>query len=305
MMGYSQRDLSPVVAPAACAAVAQALRDLGVADVAVVEARNLYDWFFQHRTVAEVARHFGYDSPLYRVVDSHLDQAPHRFYRGLAQSSVCATWRDADLRVNLGKLRSHPVELAYLALGNFEGLGHRSDDYVFVEKLADRSTAVMMIHEAFPAHLSLLEGYDLAPDGLSGMLGSAAPRSPRRLYAATDPLALDLVAARHLGVLQPRRVPLVRAACAWFGDPEALLRVVGPDAPVAGWKSPLHSDLSSLLSLLALPMFEFGSGRGALFVPEMDPAAFPPLAPPGALLRAGRRAVQRLLGLRLPAARVQ
>jgi len=44
-----------------------------------------------------------------------------------------------------------------------------------------------------------------------------------------------------------------------------------------------------------------GSGRGALFVPEMDQAAFPLLVPEGLLLRTGRRLVRRLIGLRLPA----
>jgi hypothetical protein len=45
-------------------------------------------------------------------------------------------------------------------------------------------------------------------------------------------------------------------------------------------------------------VYQFGSGRGTLFVPEMDEQAFPPLAPPGGLLRLGRRAIQTAFGLR-------
>jgi hypothetical protein len=37
-----------------------------------------------------------------------------------------------------------------------------------------------------------------------------------------------------------------------------------------------------------------------MFVPEMDEQAFPPLKPAGHLLRIGRSAMQRLLGLRHP-----
>jgi hypothetical protein len=52
------------------------------------------------------------------------------------------------------------------------------------------------------------------------------------------------------------------------------------------------------LSQLAYPVYEFGSGRGALFVPEMDEAAFPLIKRQGPVLRSLRRGVQRLLGLR-------
>jgi hypothetical protein len=41
-----------------------------------------------------------------------------------------------------------------------------------------------------------------------------------------------------------------------------------------------------------------GSGRGALFVPEMDEEAFPPKDSPSLPLRAARSAVRSLIGLR-------
>ena len=58
-----------------------------------------------------------------------------------------------------------------------------------------------------------------------------------------------------------------------------------------------------MLGFLAYPVYEFGSGRGALFVPEFDEEAFPPLKPETALLRGGRAATRRLLGLRHPSRR--
>jgi len=53
-----------------------------------------------------------------------------------------------------------------------------------------------------------------------------------------------------------------------------------------------------MLSFLALPVYVLGSGRGVLFVPEMDREAFPPLRPESVPLRLGRYGIQRLLGLR-------
>jgi hypothetical protein len=72
------------------------------------------------------------------------------------------------------------------------------------------------------------------------------------------------------------------------------------DEPLIDWRGPYHDDVSALLSILALPVYVWGSGRGALFVPEMDEEAFPPSRPEGRLLRLGRRALRRLLGLRHP-----
>jgi hypothetical protein len=109
-----------------------------------------------------------------------------------------------------------------------------------------------------------------------------------------------MVAARHMGVRDPRQSSLLRAACHWFGDPSARIEVVGVDEPLASWRGPYHNDLSALLSILAMPVYVWGSGRGTLFVPEMDEEAFPPLRREGRLLRLERRAMQRLLGLRHP-----
>jgi uncharacterized protein (DUF362 family) len=223
---------------------------------------------------------------------------PHVYQRGLAQYTVGRTWREADFRISFGKLRSHPIEMVHLALGNLEWVGGRCDEYIFPERQAHRETSVMMLLDAFPPHFALLDGYDQAADGLVGMMGCPRPPSPRRLYAGADALAVDLVAGRHLGLKDPQESRILNTARQWFGDPAGRIRVAGPDEPVPGWRSPYHSDLSTLLSFFAYPVYQFGSGRGALFVPEMDEAAFPPTRPEGFWLRLGRRAIQTLLGLR-------
>jgi hypothetical protein len=300
MMGYHRRDRSNITDPVLLAELANYLQELGCTDVAVVESPNIYDWFYQDRTVADVAHYFGIESPSFRLVDLGLEQVPHNYARGLAQYTVGRTWKEADFRISFGKMRSHPVELAHLTIGNMEWLGARCDQFVFAERQAQRETAVMMLLDEFPPHFVLLDAYDSAADGLVGVMGCRRPKSPHRLYAGRDALAVDGVAARHLGVKDPRSSSLLLAAQHWFGDPSAPIEVVGCDEPIADWRGPYHNDVSSLLSFLAFPVYVMGSGRGSLFVPDMDEKAFPPRQRIGSSLRLARHGVQTLLGLRLP-----
>ena len=300
MLGYHTRDRSNWTDPELLVDLADHLHALGCADVAVVEASNIYDQFYAGRSVGEVARYFGLESSSYRLVDLSTEQVPHAYRRGLAQATVGRTWKEADFRISFGKMRSHPVELAYLSVGNVEWIGARCDEYLFPERQAQRETAIMMLLDAFPPDFALVDAYDSAADGLVGVMGCPRPKVPYRLYAASDALALDIVAARHMGVRDPRHSSILRAACHWFGDPGARVEVIDVDEPLAEWRGPYHNDLSAFLSILALPVYVWGSGRGTLFVPEMDEHAFPPLKSAGRLLRLGRGAMQRLLGLRHP-----
>jgi hypothetical protein len=131
-------------------------------------------------------------------------------------------------------------------------------------------------------------------------MGSARPRQPHRIYAARDSLALDIVAARHMGLADPFESPLLRTASYWFGDPRGTTSVKGVDEPIADWHGPCHNDLTALFSLAADFIYQFASSRGAVFVPEMDPQAFPALSRVSLPVRFARRVVQTLFGLRLP-----
>jgi hypothetical protein len=135
------------------------------------------------------------------------------------------------------------------------------------------------------------------------MMGCPRPRSPRRIYAGADAIAVDVTAARHMGIVEPTRYPILRAACYWFGDPGGGIEVDGPDEPIEGWRGPYATEISTMLSFLASPVYELGSGRGALFVAEIDEEAFPPIEAEGFWLRAARRAIRALLGLNLPRSR--
>jgi uncharacterized protein (DUF362 family) len=299
MLGCNRRDLSPITDPTLLVELANWLHELGIEDVALIEAPNLYDHFYAHRTVKEVADYLGIEGP-FRIVDAADDQVPHSFVRGMGQHSIGRTWQDADLRLSFSKMRSHPIEMAYLTVANVESLGDRGDAFVFSERQVHRDAALMTVINAFPPHFALIDAYERAPDGLAGIMGCPHPKTPRRLYAGADAIAVDLTAARHMGIADPSQFPLLRAACYWFGDPTDSILVEGDDTPIADWRGPYATEVSTLLSFLASPVYQFGSGRGALFVAEIDEEAFPPLSPESRALKAARAAIRALLRLRLP-----
>jgi len=298
MLGYHKKDTSHITDPILLAELARFLRGLGCGDVAVVESTNIYDQFYRNRTVYDVGSYFGYSSPYYRLVDLAKEQIPHDYGRGLAQYTIGRTWGEADFRISFGKMRSHAVEMVHLTIGNIEWLGARCDEYIFSERQAHRETAVMMLLDDFPPHFALLDGYDSAADGLIGVMGCPHPPAPRRFYAGADALSVDLVAGRHLGLEHPQQSRVLHAACHWFGDPSDRIRVIGPDTRVKGWRSPYRNEFTTMLSFFAYPVYQFGSGRGTLFVPEMDEKAFPPIHPVGSWVRGTRQFLQILLGLR-------
>jgi hypothetical protein len=179
MLGYHHKDRSPLTDPELVDELARWLRRRGCADVAVVEGRTIYDHFFGNRTVRGVADYFHLTSPHYRLVDASEEQVAHTYRRGMAQYTVARTWKEADFRISFGKMRSHPVDLAVLTVGNLEWLGARCDEFLFVERQAQRQTATMMLLDDFPPHFALLDAYECVPDGLLGVMGSPRPRSPR------------------------------------------------------------------------------------------------------------------------------
>ena len=298
MLGYDRRDQSMITDRELLVELGHFLRDCGCKNVAVVEGRNLYDQFYDNRSVLSVAKYFDISSPDFRVVDLSDEQIPHSYFRGMAQYTVGKTWKDADFRISFAKMKSHPVESVHLTIANLEGVGTRCEQFLFAERQADRETATMMLIDEFPPHFSILDAYEKAADGLVGVMGCTQPPQPLRFYAGKDGLAVDMVASRHMGLNDPRDASTLRAACHWFGDPEATIEIDGPDEPLRDWRSPYYSEFSTMLSFVALPVYVLGSGRGSLFVPEMDHQAFPPLRPESRPLRFGRNGIQNLLGLR-------
>ena len=300
MLGYNHRDPSPVIDPALLHELAKFLHELGCPRLTVLEAPSIYDRFYNHRTVPNVAQYCGIPSPLFEIADASADRLTHHYSRGMASYSVARAWKESDFRISFGKLRSHPTENILLTIANLEGLAGRLDDYIFFERQASRATSLMMLLDEFPPHFALLDAFQNTPDGMVGMMGCRRPKNPLRIYAGADALAVDLLAASHVGLRDPGESGLLQAAHHWFGGWPEEVRKVGLDAPIANWRGPYSNELWALMSFFALPMYVFGSGRGLRFVPEMDLAAFPPAQPEPWFLRFRRRNIRALLGLRLP-----
>src|SRR5262249_38775636 len=159
-------------------------------------------------------------SPEYPVVDLSEEQVPHTYGRGMAQYSVGRTWKEADFRITFGKMRSHPLEHVHLTVANMEAMGSRCDEFLFTERQAHRDAAIMTLINDFPPHFAILDAYERAPDGILGVLGSPHPQKPYRLYAGADAIAVDCVAARHMGVKDRTQSAILRMAFHWFGNPE-------------------------------------------------------------------------------------
>lgn len=305
MLGYARKDRSIITDAELLRELAGFLRERGFGNAVLVESANIYDQFFGHRSVGEVAEYFGIRECGLPIVDGSSDQVPHAYFRGMAQNTISRSWKEADFRISFGKMRSHPIEMAYLTIGNLEWMGGRCDEFLFVERQAHRETALMMLLDGFPPDFVLLDAYDQASDGLVGVMGCPRPQSPRRVYAGEDALAVDLVAARHMGVREPEQTNILRAACHWFGDPREHIEVVGTNENLRDWRGPYETEFSTILSFVAYPVYVFGSGRGSLFVPEMDETAFPPLQRVSFSQRVLRGALRRLLGLHFPRTKKQ
>jgi uncharacterized protein (DUF362 family) len=300
MLGYHRKDLSPITDVELLNDLAIFIREQGCHDVVVIEGRNIYDKFFQNRSVKNVARYFGIDSGDYRLVDAAEEQVEHNYRRGMAQYTIARSWRDADFRISFPKFRSHPIEMALLSVGNVEWVGGRCDEYLFLERQADRATATMMLLDEFPPHFGIIDAFEKSPDGLVGVMGCRFPKDLGRFYAGRDALAVDTIALRDIGVTLAQPGSLLRTARQWFGGSADVIPTVGVTAPVEGWRGPYSSELRSLLSMLAYPVYVMGSGRGELFVPEMDEEAFPAIAQKRRSTEICRWAVRCLIGLRMP-----
>ena len=302
MLGYDRADRSNVNDPELVDLLARYLRQHGVDDVAVLEAPTVYGNLFSGRSVAAVAKYFGFTSPEYRIVDIGADMRAWVFDRGFVQKTISGTWLDADLRIVMPKLRTDPTEFAHLSLSTLEGSTGAIDESFYAGRSVDFRSATMMLLDVAPPHFAVVDAWAPVADGPFGVMGCHRPVQVRYLYAGADALAVDAAVLADLGISDPRRAPIVAQACHWFGLEPGAAATDGPQAPLRQQLRGAHSSpLLRGLSTVSYPVYMYLSNRGELFVPAMDTAAFPPSAPCSAPTRAVRWLSQRAFGLRAPA----
>jgi hypothetical protein len=279
------------------------LREWGATDVAVLETPMVYDRFFANRSVAEVAKYFGFTSPLYRIVAVSKDSRPLIFERGLVSSVISQTWADAELRIVISKLRGDPDELAHISLASLCGIGERTDQHLYTDKMVDHRTAALMALDVAPPDFAIVDAWAPVADGPLGVMGCHKPSDVRRFYAGADAFSVDAAVFSDMGFNDPSASAFVRQADQWFGSSSRPTRIEGEPGRLKNFRAPQGSIWFRFVSATAAPIYFHLSGRGRLFVPEVDTTAFPPIDDPSIFVRSVRRAAQTIFGLHPPRGR--
>ena len=299
MMGYSTDDPSTVIDPGLVDLVVESLKERG-GDVVVVDGPNLYNGLFTNRSVEQVAQHFGID-PNCPVLDCTTELVDIEEPPILGPTTMSKVWMQADVRISMVRLRSHPREHIHGCVANLEALVPGAAENVFWQRRYDHSVSALTAAIVAPPHLSIIDAWRDCPDGLFGIMAGPHPVSPGRLYVSRDALSVDLIALRHTGSAKSINSPTIRRAIEWFGDSRSQVEIFGTDEEIAGWHNPHDNMGSGFLADLSYPVFAYLSRSGAIFAPPMD-ELFVEVAPLPAPIDLVRRVSRVALGLHPPEA---
>lgn len=298
MMGYSTSDRSTVIDPTVLNLVVDALIERG-AKPTVIDAPNLYSGIFDNRSVHSVSEHFGI-APNCEIADGIADVVELVDPPVLGPSQISRLWLEADVRISLVPLRSHPREHLHATVATLESVVPDSSDSVFWQRRYDHSVAAVAASIVAPPHLAMIDAWANIPNCLFGIMAGRDVVNPGRLYASTDALACDLIALRHTGSARSVTSATLRRLIEWYGDIRTQIEVIGDDTEIDGWRSPYDNIASGLLADLSYPVFAYLSRSGAVFAPPMDDA-FPEIEPLPKPLKWVRSIARIALGLRPPA----
>jgi hypothetical protein len=200
----------------------------GFTCLAVVESRNLYNAWFENRSVAQIAWRAGYfgvsempDNPNIKarrilvrgggadaevpVVDLSLDTRIHDFGPPTGEIDVGKSWVEADFRVNFAKMKTHFYSYYTLAIKNIYGCLPLEDKVrgYHCKRVVGPWTA-RLIRE-FPVHFSIVDGFSAA-DGWLGVKINSIARKPHTMIAGEDIMAVDHYGASLMGLEAERSV---------------------------------------------------------------------------------------------------
>lgn len=270
MMGYSLEDKTSVTDPELVAHIVNRVKEAGAAEVILLEGPNLYSSIFSNRDVTSVANYFGFDSVGCDIVDAGADTVAVSETNALGQRNLSRRWVEADVRISITRLRSHPTEQIHGATANLEGLMAGFGQEVFWTRQYVHTVAALAVAVEAPPHLSIIDAWDDCPDGLFGVMAGSHRSHPRRMYASTDALSCDLIALRHTGSARGVGSSTLRRAIELFGDPRPDIEVRGVDTEIVGWLNPYRNKLTGFMADLSYPVMAYLSCSGALFAPPMD-----------------------------------
>ena len=267
------------------------LRERGFLRIALCESRNVFDYSYEGRDVASVARMVGYRGDGYTIEDLTGQAEPFDYGSRLGPDFVGRTWRDADYRISFAKNKTHwqcfytaCIKNVYGCLPQWDKMKH------YHGKGIEFYESAVLIADRFPVHFGFLDAWT-SGDGFSGHVRDAAPNATRTILASNNIFALDWVAGEKMGV-DPSHCFVMQEAMERWGA--ISIRREGDLAPWHPW-----TNVRPLVVIL-LNWFEEWYRVSRFFsralASQMDPR-FPPARRGRWLFRplyAASRAIQRL-----------
>ena len=210
-----------------------ALRQDGFTDIAVVEARNVYDYSYTGRDVASVATLVGYTCDGYRIEDLSEQKIPWEYGGVLGSHTVGRTWKEADYRISFAKNKTHwqcyytgTMKNVYGCLPEWDKMRH------YHGKNREFFECCVLILEQFPVHFGFLDAW-VSGDGFSGHVRDAKPNHTNTIFASDNIFALDWVMGEKMRVSPEKNSVLKEAMRRW--GPLGNITRVGDMTPWSPW----------------------------------------------------------------------
>jgi uncharacterized protein (DUF362 family) len=217
IMTASLRDEnSPVYTdPTLVEALIRTIRDHGFRNIAVVEARNVYDYSYQGRTVHAVASMVGYDEEGYCIHDLSAEKVTFDYGGALGVHTAGRTWRDADYRISFAKNKTHWQCFYTACIKNVYGCLPEWDKMFYYHGSGiEFYEAAVCIADRLPVHFGLLDAW-FSADGLTGHVRDLEPNQTKAILASDNVFALDWVAGEKMGLDPTKNFVMQESLYTW------------------------------------------------------------------------------------------
>jgi uncharacterized protein (DUF362 family) len=246
------------------------LRERGFTHLAIAEAHNVYDYSYQRRTVANVARLAGYSGQGYSIEDLSEQKEPFDYGGVLGKHFVGRAWRDADYRISFAKNKTHWQCFYTGCLKNIYGCLPEWDKMKHYHgKGREFYECCILILDAFPVHFGFLDAWT-SGDGFAGHVHDADPNETRTIFASSNVFALDWVMGEKMS-LDPAMNYVIQEAMHRWGTIQIMR--VGSTTPWYPWTNVrpwVVLAIDAVEEFYALSYFfsrAFASSQDAMFPP--------------------------------------
>ena len=238
------------------------LHEQGYRNLSVVETQNIYNYSFEDRSVAAVARAMGYSGRVpgtseatYRIVDMTAD-APDAvatvskpedfvsmaFAEPLGEQRIHKAWAEADYRISFAKNKTHPEAHATGTVKNTFGCLPQWDKMKHYHgKDSEFWQAATSLSEKLPVNFGFLDAWT-SGDGAAGFVYDTDPEPTRSFVASSNIMAIDRLQLMKMGV-DPMASPVVGEGTRLWGDGGMRVETNGAMEPWDGWENTTASTM--------------------------------------------------------------